>query len=65
MKTVASSQERRCPSGSFFKLKIENGKLKINVGGVPPQSFREDSQIKRLHQMPEEGSDAVFVYVKS
>jgi len=24
-------------------LKIENGKLKISVGGVPPQSIREDS----------------------
>ena len=44
----------------FFKLKMENGKLKIAVGGVPPQSIREDSQIKELHQMPEYGIDAIF-----
>ena len=44
----------------FFKLKIENGKLKIAVGGVPPQSIREDTRIKELHQMPEYGIDAIF-----
>jgi len=32
VKTVASRRE-------LFKLKIENGKLKIAVGGVPPQSI--------------------------
>ena len=31
------------PSGSLFKLKVENGKSKITVGGVPPHSIREDS----------------------
>ena len=39
---------------------IENGKLKIAVGGVPPQSIREDTRIKELHQMPEYGIDAIF-----
>jgi len=27
--------------------------LKIAVGGVPPQSIREGSRIKKLHQIPE------------
>ena len=53
VKTVASRRE-------LFKLKIENGKLKIAVGGVPPQSIREDTRIKELHQMPEYGIDAIF-----
>ena len=44
----------------FLKLKVENGKLKIEVGGVPPQSIREDTRIKELHQMPEYGIDAIF-----
>jgi hypothetical protein len=35
-------------------------KLKIAVGGVPPQSIREDTRIKELHQMPEYGIDAIF-----
>ena len=48
------------PERKFFKLKIKNGKLKIVVGGVPPQSIREDSHIKELHQMPEYGIDAIF-----
>jgi len=34
-------------------LKVENGKLKIAVGGVPPQSIREGSRIKKLHKIPE------------
>jgi len=34
--------------------------LKIAVGGVPPQSIREDTRIKELHQMPEYGIDAIF-----
>jgi len=34
-------------------LKIENGKLKISVGGVPPQSIREDSLYNRKLKMPE------------
>ena len=41
-------------------MKIENGKLKIAVGGVPPQSIREDTRIRELHQMPEYGIDAIF-----
>ena len=45
----------------FLKLKVENGKLKFEVGGVPPQSIREDTRIKDLHQMPEYGIDAIFV----
>ena len=44
----------------FLKLKVENGKLKIALGGVPPQSIREDTRIKKLHQMPEYGIDAIF-----
>ena len=49
----------------LFKLKIENGKLKIAVGGVPPQSIREDTRIKELHQMPEYGIDAIFALYES
>lgn len=30
------------------------------VGGVPPQSIREDDSIKELHQMHEYGIDAIF-----
>ena len=48
----------------FLKLKVENGKLKIAVGGVPPQSIREDTRIKELHQMPEYGIDAILLYMK-
>jgi len=44
-------------------LKVENGKLKIVVGGVPPQSIREDTRIKELHQMPEYGIDAIFCFI--
>jgi|GEM_PF-6330064 hypothetical protein len=29
------------PERKFFKLKIENGKLKIAVGGVPPQFIKK------------------------
>ena len=46
----------------FLKLKVENGKLKIALGGVPPQSIREDTRIKELHQMPEYGIDAIFAF---
>jgi hypothetical protein len=42
------------------KFKMENLKWKIVVGGVPPQSIREDTRIKELHQMPEYGIDAIF-----
>ena len=49
----------------FLKLKVENGKLKIAVGGVPPQSIREDTRIKELHQMPEYGIDAIFALYES
>ena len=52
------------PERKFFKLKIENGKLKIAVGGVPPQSIREDTRIKELHQMPEYGIDAILLFMK-
>nr|WP_296170723.1 hypothetical protein [uncultured Ruminococcus sp.] len=45
-------------------MKVENEKLKIVVGGVPPQSIREDSQIKELHQLPEYGIDAILFYIK-
>jgi len=41
-------------------LKIENGKLKIMVGGVPPQSIRADSWIKKSHQMPEHSIAIVY-----
>ena len=53
------------PERKFFKLKIENGKLKIAVGGVPPQSIREYTRIKELHQMPEYGIDAIFALYES
>ena len=35
------------------------------VGGVPPQSIREDTRIKELHQMPEYGIDAIFALYES
>ena len=58
------SKKHIMPERKFFKLKIENGKLKIAVGGVPPQSIREDTRIKELHQMPEYGIDAILLYMK-
>ena len=36
-----------------WMIQIESWKLKIAVGGVPPQSIREGSRIKKLHQIPE------------
>ena len=50
------------PERKSFKLKMENRKWKIAVGGVPPQSIREDTRIKELHQMPEYGIDAIFAF---
>ena len=35
------------------------------VGGVPPQSIREDTRIKELQQMPEYGIDAIFALYES
>ena len=47
-KRVRKMRGLSCPNGSI----VFNWKLKISVGGVPPQSNREDSQIKKLHWCP-------------
>ena len=47
-KRVRKMRGLSCPNGSI----VFNWKLKISVGGVPPQSIREDSQIKKLHWCP-------------
>ena len=37
----------------------------MNVGGVPPQSFRGDSLDKWIALMPEYGIDAIFILYES
>ena len=56
------SKKHIMPERKSFKLKMENRKWKIAVGGVPSQSIREDTRIKELHQMPEYGIDAIFAF---